>query len=105
MIEERERELRWMLAELQRSYSEAAKPIVDELVDLEMRKPPRPVIIPMIAGEVPTRIRGMIADTERQIRETFFGGLKLECDPSLPPNAVEFRHASGRVDRFKIEST
>jgi hypothetical protein len=43
--DERERELRQMLAELQRSYYEAAKPIVDALVEIEMRKPPKPVII------------------------------------------------------------
>lgn len=44
MTADRERELRWMLAELQRSYTEAAKPIIDELVDIESRKPPKPFI-------------------------------------------------------------
>jgi hypothetical protein len=73
--EVRARALRMMLAELQRSYHEAAKPIVDELVDIEARKPPRPVIIPLDPGQVPPYIRDMIKDTERQIRDTCFGSV------------------------------
>lgn len=30
-------------------------------------------------------------------------GLNWEIDPTLPPDIVEFRHADGRVDRFKIK--
>lgn len=44
MSDDRERLLRMQLAELQRRYSFEAKPIIDELVDIEARKPPRPVV-------------------------------------------------------------
>lgn len=32
------------------------------------------------------------------------GGISFECDPALPDNVMEARHADGRVERFKIES-
>ncbi len=44
-LEEYERHLYQKLAELQRSYQAAAKPIVDDLVRIQNMKPPKPIII------------------------------------------------------------
>jgi hypothetical protein len=41
----RERELRRQLSEIQRAYYKLSEPIVKELVEIENRKPPKPIII------------------------------------------------------------
>lgn len=81
MTKDREQELREMLVALQRSYYEAARPIVNELVDLEARKPPRPVII-MMPDPPPTYIREMIAEGERLVRK--LTGID-EISPKIEP--------------------
>lgn len=49
-MSERERELKRLLAEVaeryQRAYREEAQPLIDELVKIEQRKPPQPVLGP-----------------------------------------------------------
>jgi hypothetical protein len=40
-----ERQLRDNLASLQREYQAKAKPIIDALVAIEMRKPPKPMVL------------------------------------------------------------
>lgn len=75
MSEARERELHMMLAELQRSYRQAAQPIIDELVEIEARKPPKPMIIPLECGEPPAHIQQMIRDVERQVKDICLGSL------------------------------
>jgi hypothetical protein len=45
----REQELRRQLHLLRVEYQERAKPLVDELVKIENRKPPRPIVVPVDA--------------------------------------------------------
>jgi hypothetical protein len=68
----RENELRQMLAELQRSYSRAAEPIVNELVRLENLKPPKLMIIPIEwpEGQEPPLIRKLLEDVDRMVKST-----------------------------------
>ncbi len=42
---DRESQLRERLAQLNSEYSDKVKPIVDELVQIEASKPPKPIII------------------------------------------------------------
>lgn len=44
---DRETWLRMQLADLQARYRAEAKPYIDALVEIEMRKPPRPIAIPI----------------------------------------------------------
>jgi hypothetical protein len=44
---DREQELRMMLVELKREYDDRAAPIVKELAEIEAKKSPRPLFMPV----------------------------------------------------------
>ena len=39
---------------------------------------------------------------EPKAKPVEIGGLKIVVSDKLPPNAIEFHHPDGRIDRFKI---
>lgn len=36
--------------------------------------------------------------------QRLIAGIPFECEPTLPDDVMEARHADGRIERFKIES-
>lgn len=59
--------LRETLANMQRSYHDAAKPLVDRLVEIEALKPSRPLIVTMTPGEIPSRIYEIMREADEEI--------------------------------------
>lgn len=62
---------------LRERAEKAREALIKTLVDVESLKAPQPRLIV---------------------------GVPFECDPKLPDDVMEARHADGRVERFKIES-
>ena len=67
--DQRESELRRQLAVVQREYQRQVRPIIDELVKIENRKPPRLVV----TQEQLEQLRHAIPSREGQDRETGLG--------------------------------
>ncbi len=44
----------------------------------------------------------LAARAKSEENRVLFGGIKIEMDPAMPPDQMEFHHADGRVDRFKL---
>lgn len=60
---DREQYLRMQLAELEASYRRDAKPILDELVEIQKLKPPAPFVFP--AAELPESLKEQVANWNR----------------------------------------
>lgn len=46
---------------------------------------------------------GMGCDSPRVRRQETFCGMKVFYNTTVPPDTIEFHHADGRIDRFKLD--
>lgn len=60
MLEEYERHLLTQLQELEIEFRQRSAPIIEELVRLEMMKPPKPIFLPELSKEEGERIRRLL---------------------------------------------
>jgi hypothetical protein len=75
MSQGRERQLRDMLTYLQDSYQEAAQPIIDELTEIEMRKPSVPIMMFPMTSPATAEYMKILEMHKEKIHEMFYQGI------------------------------
>ena len=81
---DREQYLRMQLAELEAIYRRDAKPIMDELIEIQKMKPPAPIVFP--AAELPDFLQEQVTRWNRSAALDELGrmdGGLLDKEPGL----------------------